>query len=371
LRFIPHIIRREKGDILSSEVHNTTSKDIYADIKDLYNRYIEMMGKVKFLSDSLDAQMNGATFTTENNNELPIVNVNNISQFNVENVSNLSVDKRFREFVIPNISSKNILLDNVGKLKEYLSVRRSSDNFIFSQYPDAVVESPILECVQKSQYPYVIKTSGIDESILFKISLESFNANIGGNILEIINFPTVGGTTIEDIKINTLNNYSRIKDYNGNTLSMFGNDREKSLPNRFVINSQTVNRIEISARGKVPVENGYSNVAGIASLKVHETIYTPTSYIGFSINVTPGYYLSDFEPVPKWNNPYKGIVNTRIYKKIEDAIQYNKSFISEFNQNGFGIPVIANQPVLYVVSKITLENNWPVQFTGYNWKETI
>jgi len=301
----------------------------------------------------------------------PKISYRNIFYF-PEGVSHCTVSDLYGEITLPVSSSESQILTASGKIRDTVSISRSSDNFIFSSKPDSISESRILDAVEDSQYPYLVRVRNIEDSIKVKLVLSTDFGAITNNVIEFIPAPYIGGTMFEYITFQDTNNVvTNPTDINGVEIKTL--DVPKNLrfrPIRFYITESDRKAISFGYEGISKLEGSNISLAGLYKLRVERRVWEPKAFIGFKISSEVGRSLVSITPSLKWCNTYTGSMRFRVYNNYDNFIHMGPDSMSVFNETGIGTPVSMDED-LWVMLEIQSKLNGTPQIAGFNYESAV
>jgi hypothetical protein len=334
------------------------------------DRELELYGKAKIMSETLEATNIGYKRSVGENRNVPKIHIGSDFYF-PENKPACIVDKMFEEITLPVESKEDQLLTNAGKIRDIIRVRRTSDNFLFSKRPESVSESRILDCIEDSNYPYLVRVRGINDTVKVKLIVETNFGSMSSNSIEFIPAPYIGSTAIEYINVQEASgNITLAIDPSGKEISLTGIPvQERYRPIRF----HTVLRERISFHlgyeGLNKLESANISLAGLYKFRVEKRSWGSKGYIGFKIPAEPGRILKKVVPVTKWNNKYLGSMTFRLYNEQSEMLSLSSSVIGSFNEEGEGTAVSMDSDI-WVLAEIQSRINASPQLFGFDY-ETI
>ncbi len=369
MNLVPKIIDRSRGDYLSSEEFNRNSQDLYGDLVTLLDRELELYGKSKILSEALEATNIGYVKAASSSRVHPVIPIDSDFYFPADQPPCV-VDKVFEEITLPVESRESQILTDDGKVRDIIAVRRTSDNFIFSKNPESVSESRILDCIEESNYPYLIRVRGVDDVIKVKLVLESDTGSMECNSFDFIPAPYIGGTSLEYLNSQeATGSVVGLVDPAGKLISMAGVPKyERFRPLRLHFVQRDRISFQIGIEGDIKLESTNISLAGLYKIKVEKRSWASKGFIGFRIPADPGRTLKSIKPVTKWNNTYLGSITFRMFSSMEDMMS-GSPIIGSFKETGEGIAVQMDSDI-WVMAEIQSRINASPQFSGFTY-ETI
>jgi hypothetical protein len=370
MNLVPKIINRSRGDYLSSEDFNNNNQDLYGDVVTLLDRELELYGKSKLTSEVLEATNIGYKKALGDVRVHPKINIG--SEFVFPDAGpNCILDKVFEEITLPVESKENQLLTDAGKVRDIINVRRTSDNFLFSTNPESVSESRILDSIEDSNYPYVVRVRGVNDTVKIKIILETQFGSMGCNSMEFVPAPYVGSTALEYLSVQEADgNITLPLDPAGNQISMRSVPvEERYRPIRFHTILRERIGIHVGYEGLNKLESSNISLAGLYKFRVEKRSWQTKGYIGFMIPAEPGRILKTIKPVVKWNNTYIGETNFKLYRTLESLKSLDTNVIGSFNSTGDGTAVSLDSDIWVLVEMQSRINASP-QLFGFDY-ETI
>ena len=370
MNLVPKIIDRSRGDFLSSEEFNRNNQDLYGDIVTLLDRELELYGKTKLMSETLEATNIGFKRSLGEPRTLPKIHLGSEFYF-PENQPHCVVDKMFEEIGLPVESKEDQLLTDSGKVRDIIKVRRTSDNFLFSTRPESVSESRILDCIEDSNYPYFVRVRGVNGTVKIKIIVETDFGSMSSNVVEFVPAPYTGSTAIEYLNVQEASGDITLPiDPSGKQISLRSVPlQERYRPVRF----HTVLRERISFHlgyeGLNKLESSNISLAGLYKFRVEKRSWASKGFIGFKIPAEPGRILKTVKPITKWNNAYLGNITFRLYSEQSEMLLASESVIGSFNAEGDGSAVSMDSDI-WVLAEIQSRINASPQLFGFDY-ETI
>jgi hypothetical protein len=368
---VPELIDRSKGAFLDSEWFNKQSENIYADLLYLVDRDMELYAKTKIMAEIAEAANIGYVKAVNEPVSEPMISYKNIFYFPFEKPACI-VDTLYGEITLPVTSDEQQFTTATGKVRDTISISRSSDNFIFSNKPESVSESRILDSVESSQYPYMVRVRGVSDTVKVKLTATSDFGAITNNVIEFIPAPYIGCTAFEYVLMRSTDKIvSTPTDLEGNEIKTL--NVAKSLryrPTRLHIPEGDRSSITIGYEGLSKLESSNISLAGVYSFKASRRVWGPKGYIGFKIPAQPGKSLIGVTPALKWCNTYKGSIRFKVYDSLESMTIAGDNEVTTFNENGIGMPSPMSSD-LYVLAEIQSILNGSQQIIGFDYNAAV
>jgi hypothetical protein len=368
---VPELIDRSKGAFLDSEWFNRQSENIHADLLFLMDREIELYAKTKIMAEVTEAASIG--FAKASSEPLKEAKVSYKSFFYFpENQPACFVDNLYGEITLPVVSDEQQFTTTSGKIRDTISITRSSDNFIFSTKPESVSESRILDSVENSIYPYVVRVRGISDTVKIKLIANADFGAITNNVIEFVPAPYVGCTAFDYVLLRSIDKIvSSPVDLEGKeikTLEVPKNERYR--PVRLHISEGNRSSITLGYEGLTKLEGSNLSLAGIYSFKASRRVWGPKGYIGFKVSAQAGKSITSISPVLKWCNSYKGLIKFKVYATFEAMNSLSDTELTTFNQDGIGMPVSIDND-LYILAEIQSILNGSPQIIGFDYTAAV
>lgn len=371
MHFVPDLVDRSRGDFLDSQWFNQQSQDIYADLLYLFDSTLELYGKSKIMAELVEATNIG--FARAVGEPLPTPKIGITEEFFFpESLPKCIVDRMFGEITLPIGAEEQQLVTSLGKVRDTIEVRRFSDNFIFSTIPESVSESRILDAIEESQFPYMVRVRGVNDSVKVKMTVSTEFSAMFCNVIEFVPAPYIGGTAIEYLILNSVDDtVSPPSDFQGQEIKIKQAPvNYRYRPVRLHISPDSRKSITLGYDGLSRLEGQNLMLAGLFSFRVVNRVWNSKGYIGFRIPGDQRGTLVRLVPVKKWLNTYIGAVTFKVYKQFSDMFSANNNYVGVFNQDGIGSPVTVEED-LYVLAEITSPVNASPQLIGFDYEIAI
>lgn len=368
---VPELIDRSKGAFLDSEWFNKQSENIYADLLYLVDRDMELYAKTKIMAEVTEAASIGYVKAVNEPLEEPDIPYKSMFYFPTGKPACV-VDTLYGEITLPVTSDESQFTTSSGKVRDTITVSRSSDNFIFSTKPESISESRILDSVEASQYPYMVRVRGVSDTVKVKLTATSDFGAITNNVIEFVPAPYIGCTAFEYVIVRSTDKIvSTPSDLEGNeikTLNVPKNIRYR--PTRLHITEADRASITIGYEGLSKLESSNISLAGVYSFKASRRVWGPKGYIGFKVPAEPGKSLVGVTPALKWCNTYKGSIRFKVYESLETMLSAGDNELTTFNENGIGMPYSMNND-LYVLAEVQSILNGSQQIIGFDYNAAV
>lgn len=367
MKFIPRVVDRSRGDFVDPEEYNDNNRDIYVDLQELFERELALSAKTKILASMLDFT-NAGIQRELREEELPPINFKNTTFIYPDEGARAEVDSFFGEITSGITEATSPTVDEIGKIRDGITIDRSSDNFIFTQIPKSVSETRIEDALEISEFPYLMRVKGIDEFVSLRMNIETTFGFMEMNTLEYIPFPAVGGSEIRDVDIiDETGQLFPIDDPAGSVINFSRDARDLYFPIRFITKPRNVDRFSIDVRSSLKVTGQDAIMAGVNQIRIIRNLYEPVSYIGFRIPSMAGKRLDSLKPVWKWQNTFLGDIKIIVYNSLARFNEVSNIFATTFNKEGVGLSVNIEKE-LFALAIITVEDNVSPQLTGFEWE---
>ena len=367
-KFYPKNIDRSAGDKVDSLEFNKDTTDLYEDLKLLFNRNMTAHAK-NIITTSMNNTINAGMLTALSAGipTQPLINV--YSNFIYpDNLPKMHVDKMFNEITMNVDGEVNSLVNDDGSIKSNIQVQRLEDNFILSNAPESISELSINNSVNESVYPYLLRIENTVDPINISIYINALSGTIESNCIEIIPFPSIGGTSLQEINAERHEiGYMNLEDPNNEPVTINTDDRVKYRPNRFISKLALYDGISFNFRSNLITNTSIpSGVLGINNIKITNKTYSNESYIGFKINAQPGKSLKTIIPVLNSHNTYHGNYKIIAYNSEVDFTQKSENIIGEYDFEGIG-PILSTDNDIWLLVEITTDINTSPQIQGFNY----
>jgi hypothetical protein len=368
---VPELIDRSKGAFLDSEWFNKQSENIYADLLYLVDRDMELYAKTKIMAEVAEAANIGYVKAANESLNEPSISYKSMFYFPTDKPACI-VDSLYGEITLPISSDEQQLTTVSGKIRDTIAVSRSSDNFIFSSKPESISESRILDAIENSQYPYMVRVRGVSDTIKVKLIATSEFGAITNNVIEFVPAPYIGCTAFEYILVRSTDRIvSTPTDLEGKEIKTLEVPRNlRYRPIRLHVTEADRSSITIGYEGLSRLESSNISLAGVYSFKASRRIWNPKGYIGFKIPFQQGKSLVGITPVLKWCNTYKASIKFKVYDSLESMMEVGTNELTSFNENGIGMPYSMTSD-LYVVAEIQSLLNGSPQIIGFDYSAAV
>lgn len=371
MNLVPELIDRGQGAYLESEWFNNQSRDLHADVLALLDKQIELFAKSKIMSEITEAASIGYARSANDPLVEPKISWKGSLYF-PDGLKACIVSDIYGEITLPVTSSESQILTATGKLRDTIELVRSSDNFIFSKVPESISESRVLDAVEDSQYPYMVRVRGVEDTVKVKLSLSTDVGIITCNVIEFVPAPYVGGTAFEYITLKDIGNaVTGPTDLNGveiKTQEVPINQRYRPL--RFHITEGDRKEITVGYDGISKLTGADLTLSGVFKIRVERRVWEPKAYVGFKIPAELGRSLVTITPVLKWHNTYTGIIKFSVYNNFQDFIGFTSNKITTFNESGVGMPVSMDED-LWVMAEVQSRVNGSPQIEGFDYESAV
>lgn len=365
MKFIPEIVSRKKGDYVNPQEYNDNNRKLYVDLRELFERELATAAKGKVLS-AMAATIDAGYQREARDEELPTIN-HKTNFIYPDAGSRAEISTLYGEITAATADSRNILVNDVGKLRDGIIIQRSSDNFIFTENPRSVAETRVEDAVESSDFPYVVRVKGSEEFISMRLNIETSFGFMEMNTVEYVPFPMVGGSEIRDLDmVDSQGQLFPLDDPAGELVDFNRDPRMYYFPIRFVTQTRNLSRISLDVRSSLNVPAQGSIITGVNQIKVLRNLYEPISYIGFRIPSLGG-QLKTVKPVAKWFNTYLGEMQITVYDTLAKFRSKSEDFLTRFDQTGTGLPVDLDREV-FVLVEMRLEGNTSPQLAGFEYE---
>lgn len=368
---VPELIDRSKGAFLDSEWFNRQSENIYADLLYLQDRDMELYAKTKIMAEITEAANIGYVKAVNEPLLEPVISYRSNFYF-PQGKPVCYVDTLYGEITLPITSDEQQFTTAAGKIRDSISISRSSDNFIFSSKPESVSESRILDSVESSQYPYMVRVRGVNDTVKVKLTATSDFGAITNNVIEFVPAPYIGCTAFEYAIIRSIDRVvSTPIDLEGNEIKTLNVPKSfRYRPTRLHITEGERSSITIGYEGLSKLESSNISLAGVYSFKASRRVWAPKGYIGFKIPADQGKSLITVTPVLKWCNTYKGLIRFKVYSSLESMMLAGDNEVTTFNENGIGMPYSLSSD-LYVLAEVQSILNGSQQIMGFDYSAAV
>jgi hypothetical protein len=325
------------SSIIDSALINKYHDAVYTDISSLFDLMYETMGELEIISNCIklvDAagRYRIAMHKQSQTDNVPDMTIGTDSVLifpsTIDNSMKANIDSRFRIITSAVINKKRLwtTIDENNKFrikKPNIIVRKSSNNYIFANRPEAIHESDITN-VLTGELPYLIKFIGEkvrDGSLIIEIVNQTETEII--NTVEYYPFPSSALMELRGISVNgeRITGLDHALDWSNR--SFFQRTEPCFIAFKPVLGSV----FQFSIGTERRMESLNSAIVGVELIEGFKTTYANLSYFGFEFIPDEDLRISSFKFNGTWSNPYKGTTTTTLYSDFGEFNNMSNNFV--------------------------------------------
>jgi hypothetical protein len=329
--------------VIDSALINKYHDAVYTDISALFDLMYETMGELEIMSNCIKLVDAAGRYRISMQNQFQTDNVPDMTigtdsilifPDTLDSTMKANIDNRFR-IITSSVINKTRLWTTIGgndKIrirKPNIIVRKSSNNYIFTNKPQAIHESDITN-VLTGELPYLIKFIGEDVrdgSLVIEIVNQTETETI--NTVEYYPFPSSAMMELRGISVDgeRVTGLDHALDWSNS--SFFQRTEPCFISFKPVLGSI----FQFSMGTGRRIESLNSSIVGLDLIEGYKTSYASESYFGFEFIPDEDLRISSFKFNGTWSNPYRGTTVTTLYSDRSEFDSMSNNFVFKTTGN--------------------------------------
>lgn len=328
---IENIRTVNREDRVKSEDNRELDDRIYATLSDEHHCLLRLLGRVRIMNTTLtltNASLSSLLNSDTSSGNTVLINSNTIPMYptSLTDEQKAERDTEFGILTAKKLNSRLVFTDNNDIVKPTITVTRATDNSLFLEKPDYVVENSIRHILEGSE-PYM--ASFVREEMSksnITLDIRSTDQPFLINALKYIPMPMAGSVMLEKLRYDGINPVVLNGGMEFSEASLF--DITRTFPGYIHFEPVETSLIRLAVSSELYVSSLEAVTVGLSKIVGEYHTYAQTSYIGYKVSYPEG--TTKLTRVKMSLDNYSlSLANVRIkvYDSVDDFNTINSRYI--------------------------------------------
>jgi hypothetical protein len=280
-----------RADRVSSSQLRELDDKVYAELSSGYHNLLRLLGKVRTLNTCLvltNASLS-SLLNSESTDENTVIIDSGTAPLYPSSISDGEKAERDTEFGVitaKKVNSRLVFTDDAGIMKPTVRVVRATDNALFLEKPDYVVENAVEHCLEGDE-PYLASFTK-DSMSRSNITLEmrSTDQPFLINAIKYIPMPMAGSVMLEKLRYDGINPVVLNGGLEFEETSIYNTAR--TFPGYIHFEPVETSLIKMAVSSELYISTLGSVTVGVSKIVGEYHTFAKTSYIGYKVEFPTG-----------------------------------------------------------------------------------